>query len=157
MAGIKSVLLVCTGNSCRSVMAEGLLKKYLKELGKSNIEVLSAGVNAIDDIRPTAETIEIMLKHSLDVSGFKSRRLTDNMIKDANLILVMAAHHMDDIIRRVPEAVSKTHLLKQFGLENDTEACEDLDILDPIGSTLEVYESVFTEIKKEVERIAELL
>ncbi|MDP3791223.1 MAG: low molecular weight protein arginine phosphatase [Candidatus Omnitrophota bacterium] len=157
MKNIKSVLLVCTGNSCRSIMADGLLKKYLKELGKSDIEVISAGVHAIDGMAPTKETIEVMKKEGIDVSGFRSRSLTEDHIKKADLILVMAGHHMDDIITRVPHAASKVHILKQFGLKHDQKACEDIDIADPIGRDRGFYEEVLLTIKEEMSRVAKIL
>ncbi len=157
MGNIKSVLLVCTGNSCRSVMAEAILKKALKEAGKEYIAVESAGISAIDGMGPTQETIEVLRKAGLDASGIRSRSLTDEMIKKADLILVMAAHHMDDIIHRMPEAASKTHLLKQFGLKCENKSCEDLDISDPIGKPVGVYTQVRADIKKEIDRIVGLL
>lgn len=158
MHKIRSVLLVCTGNSCRSIMAEGLLKKYLKKEGKEDIEVKSAGVRAIDGMTPTTETIEVMKKEGVDVSGFRSKRLTRDLIKKADLILVMASHHMDEIIKIVPDAAPKARLLKQYGLETlMEEAYEDPDILDPIGKPISYYEQVFEAIKKEIERIAKLL
>jgi len=157
MNKIKSVLLVCTGNSCRSVMAEGLLKKYLKELGKGGIEVGSAGVHAIDGIGPTKETIEVMKKEGVDVSVFKSRALTNELIKRSDIVLVMAGHHMDDIITRMPDAAPKTHILKQFGVEFETRPCDELDVADPIGRPLDFYEEVLSKIKKEMKRIAQIL
>lgn len=157
MRKIKSVLLICTGNSCRSIMAEGMLKKYLKELGKDDIEVMSAGVHAIDGINPTKETIEVMNEEGVDVSGFKSRALTNELIKKADIILVMAGHHIDDIITRIPAAASKIHLLKQFGTKCETSVCEDLDIADPIGRDKNFYEEVRSAIKKEMKRIAQIL
>lgn len=157
MSNIKSILLVCTGNSCRSVMAEALLKKALKEAGKEGIEVRSAGVSAINGMAPTPETVEVLRKVGVDAAGIRSRSLTDDMVKKADLILVMASHHMDDIINRVPEAASKIHILKQFGLKGETRTCEDLDISDPIGMPMSVYEEVLAEIKKEIDRIIKLL
>jgi protein-tyrosine-phosphatase len=155
MDKIKSVLFVCTGNSCRSIMAEGLMKNALKGLGKENIEVSSAGVSAIDGFHPTCETTEVMKREGIDVSDFKSRSLTDAMIISTDLILVMAAHHMSDIIARVPEAASKTYMLKQYGMRDDSHIRPDLNISDPIGKPMEVYEYTLGEIKREISRIAQ--
>ena len=138
-------------------MAEGLLKKYLKELVREDIEVKSTGVCAIDDMTPTRETIEVMKKEGVDVSFCKSRCLTEELIKKSDLILVMASHHMDEIIKRVPDAAGKMHLLKQYGLETDEETCEDLDISDPIGKPISYYEQVLSTIKKEVKRIVHVI
>jgi Protein-tyrosine-phosphatase len=157
MNKIKSILFVCTGNSCRSIMAEGLMRDALKKLGKEGIGASSAGVRAIDGFRPTRETIEAMKREGIDVSCLLSRALTDKMIRDSGLILVMTAHHMDEIIRRLPEAASKTHMLKQYARRDDSAACEDLDISDPIGSSVEIYERTLNEIKGEVNRIAQEL
>ena len=157
MDKIKKILFVCTGNSCRSIMAQGLMIDALKKLGKEDIEVSSAGVSAIDGFGPTSETIEVMKREGIDVSGLKSKNLTDAMIKSADLILVMAAYHMSDIITRVPEAASKTHLLKQYGKYDNSYIRLGMDIADPIGKTVEAYESILDEIKKEVERIAQIL
>ncbi len=157
MDKIKRVLFVCTGNSCRSIMAEGLMKDALKELGKKSIKISSAGVSAIDGFRPTRETTEVMKREGIDVSDFKSRSLTDAMIISADLILVMAAHHMSDIIARVPEAASKTHILRQYGMRDNSYIRPDLDISDPIGKPMEVYEYTLGEINREVNRIARIL
>ena len=138
-------------------MAEGLMKDALKGLGKEGIKVSSAGVSAIDGFRPTRETIEAMKREGVDVSGLQSRSLTDEMIKESDLILVMAAHHMDDIVKRIPQAASKTHILKQYGHRGDSRACKDLDIPDPIGRPAEVYEHTLGEIKREVNRIAHVI
>jgi protein-tyrosine-phosphatase len=138
-------------------MAEVLLKEYLQEEGKEDIEVKSAGVSAVDGLAPTAKTIEVMLKCGMDVSQFKSKYLTDELIKSSDLILVMAGQHRDAVIKAVPQAAQKTHLLKQYGLETDAEPCKNPDILDPIGRPVEVYEYVFDVIKEEIKRIVKLL
>ena len=153
----RMILFVCTGNSCRSIMAEGLLKKALKGLGKGNFEVSSAGTGARDGFTPTFETIEVMKEEGVDVSGYKSKRLTDELINEADLILVMEAAHKEDIAIRVPEAAPKTYLLKEFGLEKTKMDPEYLGVPDPIGRPMEVYEASFNAIKREIERIAPLL
>jgi len=133
------------------------MKDALKGLGKVGIKVSSAGVSAVDGLRPTRETVETMKREGVDVSGLQSRSLTDEMIRDSDLILVMAAYHMDDITRRVPEAASKTYLLKKYGQCGDRCVCEDTDISDPIGKPIDDYKRILAEIKKEIGRIARIL
>lgn len=157
MSDIKSILIVCTGNSCRSVMAEGLLKKYLKESGKTGIEVLSAGIRALDGFSPTEGTIETMKAEGIDMTHFVSRAVTDGMIKKADLILVMEDLHKEEVISRVPDAEPKTFLLKEYGTDKETGNMAHPGISDPIGRPIEYYKTCMAEIKKEVERIIKLL
>ena len=156
MKKIKSVLFVCTGNSCRSIMAEGLLKKYLKELGKDHIEVHSAGIMPMGGSPPTHETVEVMNEEGVDVSGFRSKYLTIEMIRKADLILAMETFHKNEVLNRVPEAIHKTFLLKEFENTVDKNPAR-LGIKDPIGKPIEDYRHAFVAIKKEIERIANLL
>jgi protein-tyrosine-phosphatase len=157
MADIKSVLFVCTGNSCRSVMAEGLLKKLLKALGKTHIEVRSAGIGAVSGMGPTDETMEVMRREDIDVSGHSAKRLTEDMVKGSDLVLVMEEVHKNEILRRVPGAKAKTYLLKEFGLGKDAEKDELTGVPDPICRPMTAYEYSFNVIKSEIERIARLL
>ena len=155
MNKIHSILFVCTGNSCRSVMAEGLLKKRLKESGK-NIEVRSAGIGAVGGMPPTPETVEVMKREGVDVSMFKTKHINEEMIRDAGLIFVMEELHRHEVITRVPEAASKTYLLKEFGRSGKTGNGAG-SIHDPIGRPIEYYRACLEDINKEIDRIARLL
>ena len=157
MSNIKSILFVCTGNSCRSVMAEGLLKRRLKELGKTDIKVSSAGIRAIDGFSPTTETLDVMKTEGVDLSGFKSKSITDEMIRGADLILVMSVMHESEIIRRVPEAASKTFLLREYGRADKNKEFIDPDIPDPIGMSISGYKACLDIIKEDIERVAKIL
>jgi len=157
MSDIKKILFVCTGNSCRSVMAEALLKKYLKDSGKAQIEVRSAGTRALNGLPPTEETLEVLREEGITLSGFKSTSLTDQMIKDADLILAMEDIHKDEILRRLPAVSPKIHLLREYGHTDQKYHDEGIGIPDPIGRPKEFYSYVMNSIKKEVERIAKIL
>ena len=156
MGNINSVLFVCTGNSCRSVMAEGLLKKRLKELGKTNITVRSAGIRAISGFGPTNETAEVMREEGAALDDFKSAYLTDDMIKQSDIILVMEEMHKAEILLRVPQAASKTFLLREYGRAGD-KSIEDKEIPDPIGAPVSEYRICLNLIKEDIERIAKIL
>ena len=133
------------------------MKKYLKELGKDDIEVMSAGVHAIDGLGPTQETIDVMKEEGIGVSGFLSHALTAELAKRADLILVMTGVHMCEVVANMPEASKKVHILKQFGVEHETRLCRELDIPDPIGMDKDFYKEVLSTIKKEMKRITGIL
>ncbi|MDP3804628.1 MAG: low molecular weight protein arginine phosphatase [Candidatus Omnitrophota bacterium] len=154
---IKSVLFVCTGNSCRSVMAEGLLKKRLLELGKDDVKVSSAGTIGLDGLPPMEETIDTLKAQGIAMDDFRSRSVTVEMIKRSDLILAMEDLHKDEILRMAPEAAGKTFLLKEFGQPGAGNDREGSGVPDPIGRQIEFYKHVLNMIKKEVRRIAELL
>ena len=147
MGKLKRLLVVCTGNSCRSVMAKGLLKKVL---AGRDIQVASAGVSAIPGFRPTKETIEVMAKEGIDVSGHLSQRLTADMVHRADLILVMEHWHKEQILRLAPSAKSKVFLLKEYADQSDG---SEVEIPDPIAKPQEVYERCLQLIKECIEKV----
>lgn len=157
MGKVKSILVVCTGNSCRSVMAEGFLKERLKDTGKLDIAVHSAGTMAINGFSPTNEAMEVMKEKGIDVASYRANPLTGDLIRNADLILAMEDMHKRDIIERVPESAEKTSLLKEYGVPKAESHPEGFGIPDPIGRPVEDYRLCRNLIEKEIERIIKLL
>lgn len=152
----KRILFVCTGNSCRSVMATGLLRQMLQRAGNDAVSVESAGVFAIDGMAPTRETQQVLQSVGVECSDHRARSLTPEMVHAADCVLVMEPFHAEEIIRRAPSAAGKVHLLRPYGLEPG-ELLGPPGIPDPIGKPLEVYEVCFAEIREAVARVAKSL
>jgi len=156
---IKTILFVCTGNTCRSAMAEGIFKKILKERKEDNssFNILSAGISALPGISPTPEAIKVMSEQGIDISQHHAQELREEIIKKADLILVMANEHKEYVHKEFPFAQNKTFLLKKFTLNNKTESNQknerNYEIIDPIGRKIEFYRIIARELKKNLEKI----
>jgi protein-tyrosine-phosphatase len=151
------VLFVCTGNTCRSPMAEGILRSMLKQKGIKEVEVKSAGTCGLHFAPVSIFAAQVAKQKGVDLFRHRSRELTGDMIKEANLILVLAQEHLDYIGRMAPNAVSKTFLLKAFarGTSASNRDGEEgvMSVKDPIGGSLEDYQRSFSEIEAEIKRI----
>ncbi len=149
MSNIKKILVICTGNACRSPMAEGLLKKHLKT--EENFEIVSAGTLSIDGLAPTPSAVLVMKELGIDISSYSSTAFSIALAKVADLILVMADVHKDFVTKAVPGIDKKVFLYKEFAgiiAEN-----ENKSIIDPIGQPLIVYRSVRDEIRNLTQEI----
>ena len=153
---IKRILFVCTGNSCRSVMATGLMEQLLQRAGVDAVQVESAGIFAVEGMGPTRETNRTLQRAGVDCSSHRARALSVEMAEAADLIFVMEQFQAEEVVRRIPKASGKVHLLKPYGLP-PAEVGTSPNIPDPIGKPLEVYEVCFADIQTAIQRIAKSL
>jgi RpiB/LacA/LacB family sugar-phosphate isomerase len=131
---MKTILFVCTGNICRSPMAEGLFRHAVK--GRGDFEVVSAGVGAIEGMPPSDHAVRALRELGIDISHQRSRMLSAELVQRADYIFGMTHSHVDAIMLLYPLAAEKTFLLREFDETLDT---FENDIPDPIGGSFEVY------------------
>lgn len=136
---MKKLIFVCTGNTCRSPMAEGLLKHLLGP--DCGWEISSAGVCAANGWLPNENAVAALRDKGIDISNQRSKTLTPDLIETADLLVTMTRGHRDAILAVAPESGGKVFLLKSFGIAQ----CA-ADIYDPVGEALDVYRRVRDEI-----------
>jgi protein-tyrosine-phosphatase len=139
---VTRVLLVCTGNICRSPLAEAMLRRALQSRDAGGVRVSSAGTGAWDGAPGSEGAYLIALEHGLDLSGHRARLLTREIVRESDLILTMARHHR----ARVEElgGQGRVHVLGEYvGLVGP-----EAEVKDPFGGDLEVYRETFAELER---------
>ena len=131
---MKTVLFVCTGNVCRSPMAEGIFRHLTR--GRRDIHVLSAGIGATPGQPPSVFAVQAVKEIGIDISRQRSRQLTAELVQQADYIFGMTHSHVDTVFLLYPQAAEKTFLLREF---DDTLDIFEKDISDPIGGSYDVY------------------
>jgi glycine hydroxymethyltransferase len=131
---MKTVLFVCTGNVCRSPMAEGIFHQAVQ--GRGDYRVLSAGLGAAEGQPPSPFAVQAVKELGIDISGARSRMLTAELVQQADYIFGMTHSQLDTVAMLYPPAAEKTFLLREF---DETLDAFDKDISDPIGGSYEVY------------------
>lgn len=145
---MKTILFVCTGNVCRSPMAEGLFRHMVQ--GRGEYRVLSAGLGAVEGQPPSAHAIQAMKELGIDISGQRSRMLTAELVEEADYIFGMTHGHVESILLLYPQAAEKTFLLREF---DDSVEGFDKDVTDPIGGSYEVYVQCRDQIREALQTI----
>lgn len=149
---IRDILFVCTGNICRSPMAEGILKSRLDERDYS---VSSAGTHAYEGLPASNKGILICRDEGIEIGDHSSRSVSGDLLNDADLVLVMERDHQIVIENSFPEFKNKVHLLREFGrAQNDVTGAE---VDDPVGGDIETYRQCFDLLSEEIDRIIPIL
>jgi protein-tyrosine-phosphatase len=129
-------------------MAQGLFKNMLREEGIKDVKVSSAGIAALPSFAIYGVLEKVLKEEDIEISNHKPTRVTPQIVKDADLILVMEKRHKEAILEIAPEVKNRVFLLKKFAGEK-----KNLDIPDPIGQPEEAYRSRLEEIREYLMKI----
>ncbi|MFB6466242.1 low molecular weight protein arginine phosphatase [Cytobacillus sp. Hz8] len=139
------ILFVCTGNTCRSPMAEAILKNK----AIPNIEVRSAGVFAMDGGGASEHTQAVLIENQIK-HDHRSSMLSIENVEWATYVLTMTRGHKSTVIQMFPEAAKKTFTITEFIGESSNQ-----DITDPFGGTIEHYRHTYKQLNEKIEKIIE--
>ncbi len=143
------VMFVCTGNICRSPMAEGLLKNRIPIHMKDDIVVQSAGVGAWNGAPATELAIQVCKESQIDIADHQSQIIEPELIAGANLIFALDQGHYTALRHYFPQYMDHIYLLKKYKNRDHFNP----DISDPINKSYEFYKNIFQEIDQEINRI----
>ncbi len=133
------IMFVCTGNTCRSAMAQGALRTLLEKERPGKFEVISSGTGAASGFPATIYAIEAAKIWDCDISGHMSQPLTPALIDKSDLILALTPSHYKQILKLRSDAKARTYLVEKF----PTPGGDSEGIDDPIGQSLDRYNETF--------------
>lgn len=136
-----NLLFVCTGNTCRSAMAEELARRMAGQLELDDFEVNSAGTDADEGLPASYGACAVIAERGGDLFNHSALQLTRGLVEDADLILTMERTHKAQVLRLCPEAAGRTHTLLGYA------TCVDQDIEDPFGGDHDVYLKTLDQIE----------
>ena len=136
------ILFVCTGNTCRSPIAEGLLREALAARGIDQVTVASAGSGAWEGAPVSEGAYLVGLEHGLDLSEHRARLLSRDLVREADLVLTMSGHHLARVAELGGE--HKVHLLGAYAGRDAGRS----EVTDPFGGDLAGYRTTFGELQE---------
>ena len=140
-----NVLFVCTGNTCRSPLAERLAKAAAARRGLTDFSATSAGTNAWDGSPASDGALLVGMERQVDLGAHRSRKLTREMVAAADLILVMSSAHLEPV--RQLGGGGKVHLIDEYASEG--ESCDGIS--DPFGGDLDGYREAANSLERAIE------
>jgi protein-tyrosine-phosphatase len=146
--GVKKILFVCSGNTCRSPLAEALARDILPGRLDFAVEIASAGTSAVEGAPASQQSIDVARAHGIDLSAHRSRPLNPGLVRSADLIVTMGVRHRDSVGEVDPDSLESTFLLTNFSDRHHG------DIPDPIGASLDVYQQTYLVIRECIESMA---
>jgi protein-tyrosine phosphatase len=146
------ILMVCTGNICRSPMAAGLLRHLMPPDLNSRIQVVSAGTHALHGHQAAPHAVAAMARYGIDIKAHRARMIDRTLVRRAGLILTMEHQHLTAVRRMLLWSKSHAKLLTDFG-----PAIEGSEIPDPYGGPLESYLLCYQMMRPCIEDLVEEL
>jgi protein-tyrosine-phosphatase len=146
-----TILFVCTGNTCRSPMAQAMLAARLSGPARERIVVGSAGTHAAQGMPASENTRAVLAAAGLGLEEHRSRPVTSRLLDETDLVLAISREHRQAVVALNPGAAERTFVLSEF-LASPGED-ESLAVHDPIGGSLEIYEETFRRIGAHLDRV----